>query len=266
MMTRMIPLAVIAAAALACSAKKAPEPLSYEGSSTIGEKIMPEAAAGFEKKSGVKFEKIGDKGSGEGFAAVMGGSVPVAGMSRNLKADERAKNPYYRIIGYDAIAVFVHEANPVKNLTREQLKKVFTGQVTNWKELGWKDQPITVVTEIQAGSRATIAEFKRMVLDGAAYGPSKEIDLPHDCVKHVAGEPSAITFATLAFQLPGVHVTSVDGIAATAEQVRSGAYPLGRPLLLVARAAPEGAAKDFFEYMLSPEGQTFVAKHFTPVR
>jgi phosphate transport system substrate-binding protein len=251
---------------LACSKPAAAPTLTYEGSSTIGENIMPAATVAFEQKSGVKFTAVGLKGSGEGFQALMNGAVPVVGMSRNLTPEERAKSPYYRIIGYDAIAVFVNEANPVKALTKEQLKKIYTGEVTNWKSVGGKDLPIVVVTELQTGTRATTHEFRRMALDGAALGPVKEIDQPHDCVKHVAGDPGAIASVTLAFQMPGVRAVAVDGVAPDADKVRSGAYPLGRPLLLVSKDAPAGASKDFFDYMLSSEGQALVAKKFTPVR
>jgi phosphate transport system substrate-binding protein len=257
---------VLLALTLACSKPAAAPTLTYEGSSTIGENIMPAATVAFDKKSGVKFTAVGLKGSGEGFAALMNGAVPIAGMSRNLTPEERAKGPYYRIIGYDAIAVFVNEANPVKALTKDQLKKIYTGEVTNWKSVGGKDLPIVVVTEMQSGTRATTHEFRRMALDGAAFGPVKEIDQPHDCVKHVAGDPGAIASVTLAFQMAGVRPVAVDGIAPDADKVRSGAYPLGRPLLLVSKDAPTGSSKDFFDFMLSSEGQALVAKKFTPVR
>lgn len=240
--------------------------LIYEGSTTIGENIMPEAVKAFEAKTKVKFDSIGGLGSGKGFKAVMEGKCNVGGVSRALKADEKKLKPYYQIIGYDAIAIFINAKNPVKDLSKEQLKGIFTGKIKNWKEVGGKDAQIAVITEIKAGERATIAAFKELALDSAEFGPSKEIDKPHDCVKAVAGDENAITHATLAFKESGAKTITVNKVEPTAKNVRSGAYLLSRPLCLVAKGLPKDDLKKFFDFILSVEGQSIVGKNFVPVK
>jgi len=240
--------------------------LTYEGSTTIGENIMPEAAKAFEAKNGVKFTAIGGLGSGKGFKAMMAGTADVAGVSRSLSTDEKKLKPYSQTIGYDAIAVFVNEKNPVKNLTKDQIKGIFTGKIKNWKEVGGKDAKIFVITEILAGDRATIKAFRELALDDAAIYTDKEIDKPHDCAKAVAADANAITHASLAFAEPGIKAISVGSIEPTNDNVRSGAYLISRPLLLVTKELPSGDMKNFFSFILSPDGQAIVKKEFVPVK
>jgi len=240
--------------------------LTYEGSTAIGETIMPEAAKVFEAKTKIKFDYIGGLGAGNGFKAVMEGKCDVAGVSRALKPNEKKQKPYYQIIAYDAIAVFVNKRNPVKNLSKEQVKGIFTGKIKNWKEVGGKDAEIVVVTEIKTGERATIAAFKELALDGAEFGPTKEIDKPRDCVKYVAKDENSITHASIAFKEPGTKYVIVDNVEPNVQNIRSGAYPFSRPLILVAKKLPKGNLKKFFDFILSPEGQEIVKKNFVSVK
>lgn len=240
--------------------------LTYEGSTTIGENIMPDAAKAFEAKTGVKFAAIGGLGSGKGFKAVIAGTVDVAGVSRSLTSDEKKLKPYSQTIGYDAIAVFVNDKNPVKNLTKEQIKGIFTGKIKNWKEVGGKDAKIFVVTEILTGGRATIQAFRELALDDAAVYTDKEIDKPHDCAKAVAADVNSVTHASLAFAGPGIKAVAVGSVEPTNENVRSGAYLISRPLLLVTKELPSGDMKSFFSFILSPDGQAIVKKNFVPVK
>lgn len=240
--------------------------LTYEGSSTIGENIMPEAAEAFRSSTGIAIARIANSGSGAGFKALMDGKTAVAGISRDLKPVERERKPYYQIIGYDGIAVIVHDSNPVRALSRQQVKGIFTGTIKNWKEVGGPEASIAVITEIKSGGRATIAEFKEIALDGAEYGPGTEIDKPADCARAVLSDPNSITHAALAFVVPGTHVVTYDGADPTPNNISSGAYALSRPLLLLSRTAPTGDAKKFFEFLLSPPGQQIVGKRFVPAR
>jgi phosphate transport system substrate-binding protein len=240
--------------------------LTYEGSSTIGENIMPEATKAFDSKTKIKFTSIGNLGSGKGFKAVMEGKADIGGLSRALTHDEKKLKPYYQNIGYDAIAVFVNEKNQVKSLSKEQIKGIFTGKITNWKEVGGADAKIVVVTEIKTGERATIKAFKEMALDDAEFGPTKEVDKPHECVKAVSGDEFAITHASLAFKGSGVRVVTVNKVEPSPQNIRSGAYLLSRPLLLISKELPSGDKKAFFDFMLSGEGQSFVGKNFVTVK
>lgn len=271
-------LAAIAAGALllASPLARAADQLGYSGSSTIGQSIL-EAGGGraaFERKSGIRFASFEVPGSGKGIEALLGGKVNVAGASRPLKADEKAKKVLGTIIGYDAVAVFVHKDNPVKDLTKEQLKDIFTGKIKNWKQVGGKDAPIAVNTEIQGEKRATMEMFNELVMDKAAYGGGfKQIDLPKDQIIDVARNPNAIGTPSLGLlaAVPAdvrgkVKALAVDGVPPTPENIQSGAYLISRPLNLATLGPPTGSAKAFVDFMLSAEGQAIVAKDFVAVR
>lgn len=250
--------------------------LSYSGSSTIGQSILEAAGAkkAFEAKSGIKFASFEVPGSGKGVEALIAGKVSVAGASRPIKPAEKGAGVLGTVIGYDAVAVFVNKENPINDLSKEQLKGIFTGKIKNWKEVGGKDAPIVVNTEIQGAKRATMEMFNEMVMDKAPYGPGfKEIDLPKDQIIEVARSPNGIgtpSYGLLAAVPPDVRAKVkailVDGIGPTHEDIQSGAYLISRPLNLATMGAPKGEAKAFIDFMLSPQGQAFVAKDFVPVR
>lgn len=260
---------------IALSAPAMAAELSYSGSSTIGTSILQAGAvAAFESKTGIKFTKVDQPGSGKGIQALLAGQVRLAGASRPLKPEEKAEKLVGTTIGYDAIAVFVHKDNPVKNLTKEQLKGIFTGQFKNWKDVGGKDAPITPNIEILTGKRATIEMFQELVLDGAAYGTGfKQIDLPRDQIVDLANTPNGICTVSLGLLSATskdvqakVKAVSLNGTAPDDANIQSGAYLISRPLLLVTKGLPKDEIKDFVTFMLSPEGQTIVAKNFVPVR
>jgi phosphate transport system substrate-binding protein len=249
--------------------------LRYIGSSTIGTGVLQAGAAQeFTAKTGIKFAAIEQPGSGKGIQALIEGKTPLAGASRPLKVAEKKEKLIGTIIGYDAIAVFVHQSNPLQDLTKEQLKGIFTGQIKNWKEVGGSDAPIAPNTEILTGKRATVEMFQEMVLDGAAYGQDfKEIDLPRDQIVDLASNPNGICSVSLGLlaAVPGdvkakVKPILINGVEPTEKNVQSGAYLISRPLLLVAKGLPKGEVKEFIQFMLSSDGQAIVARNFVPVR
>jgi len=248
--------------------------LTYSGSSTIGTGILNAGAvSAFEKKKGIKFKSVEIPGSGKGLKALIEGKVDIAGASRPLKSEEKKEKLSAATIGYDAIAVFVHKNNPVKTLTKSQLKGIFTGQIKNWKEVGGKNATITPNTELLDGKRATIEMFQEHVMDGAAYAKFKQVDLPRDQIVELAKDENGICsvslglLATLGGDIKGkVKAVSVDGTEPTEKNVQSGAYLISRPLLLVTKGVAKGEAKDFISFILSSEGQAIVAKNFVPVR
>jgi len=240
-------------------------PLTYEGASTIGSKIMPEAAKLFTAKTGIAFGSIGTAGAGAGFKAVVAGKVSLGGLASEPGADEKAQLTDIQVIGYDVMGVFVHPQNPVKTLSMDQLKGIFSGQVTNWKQVGGADMPITVYSEKLAGGRATVKAFKAMVLGETPYGPVKELDDATDCVADVAKDPGGVTASSMSFAVPGVVAVPVGGAKPEAKAVQSGAYPLKRPLSLIAKQ-PGKEVKAFFAFMLTPPAQAVVAKSFVPAK
>lgn len=267
---RMLLLACAMAPAVALAGD-----LSYSGSSTIGTSILQAGAlSAFEAKTGIRFARVEQPGSGKGILALLSDEVPLAGASRPLKPGEKQVNLIGTTIGYDAIAIFVHKDNPIKDLTREQLKGIFTGRIKNWQEVGGKDAPIMPNTEILTGKRATIEMFQQLILDGAAFGAGfKQIDLPRDQIVDLAATPNGICTVSLGLLAATgadvrsrVKVITLDGIAPSKKNIQSGAYRVSRPLLLVSKGPPKGEVKEFINFMLSPQGQKIVAVNFVPVR
>lgn len=248
--------------------------ITYSGSSTIGTGILNAGAAdAFARKTGNKLSSIEIPGSGKGVKALIEGKVMVAGASRPLKPEEKKEKLSSTTIGYDAVTVFVHKNNPVKNLSKEQLKGIFTGKIKNWKEVGGKNAPIAPNTEILDGKRATIEMFQEHVLDGAPHAKFKQIDLPRDQIIEVAKDENGICsvslglYATLPGDIKGkVKPISVNNTAPDDKNVRSGAYLISRPLNLVTKGVAKGEVKEFISFMLSSEGQAIVGKNFVPVR
>ncbi len=265
---RVMRSALLAAAVAAASfaARATAEELTYDGATTIGKQVRVQAAPAFQAKTGIKFKKIGMSGAGKGLKAALAGEVDVAGVSRALTPDELAQKPFFTIIGYDALGVFVNAGNPVKVLTKAQLKGIYSGEIKNWKAVGGPDLPIVACSEPKASGRATVDSFRAMVLDGQPYGQLKELDDASDCVKWVATAKGGIAPASMAYAIQGTRALPVDGVQPTDDDVRAGTYLLARPLLLVAKVKPTGALKQFFDFMLSPAGQAFVDKGFVSVR
>jgi phosphate transport system substrate-binding protein len=263
--------AIAVAALAACQRDRGapvpPRAVVYDGATSIGRQILPQAAAAFRARTGVPVDVRGS-GTGKGLAAALAGDADVAGVARSLTTEELARRPYFQIVGYDALGVWVNAANPVASLTRKQLEALFTGKAASWRDVGGKAVPVVACTEFRTSRRATVEAFQAMALEGAGYAAAvKELDDPADCLRLVAREPGGVAPATMAYALPGVRAVPIDGVEPTPANVRASTYLLTRPLLLVAREPPSGAVRDFFDFMLSPEGQAIVARAgFVPAR
>lgn len=253
----------------------AQDEISYSGSSTIGTGILVEGGAikAFEAKTGIKFKSVEQPGSGKGIQALIEGKVTLGGASRALHANEK-KELMSHTIGYDAIAVFVHKSNPVKNLSKSQLQGIFTGRIKNWKEVGGKNAPIHPNTEILGNKRATTEFFQEHVLAGAPYGAGfKEIDFPRDQIVEIAKDENGICGVSLGLQASTssevkekVKAISVNSTEPTDSNVKSGAYMISRPLVLATKGLPKGDVKKFIDFMQSKEGQEIVSRNFVPVK
>jgi phosphate transport system substrate-binding protein len=236
----------------------------YDGATTIGFHLLPDLVPLYEQ-AGWRIGAVGDRGTNPGLEAVRAGVADVAGVMRELSAAEKAELRW-ELIGHDALGVFVADLNPVRDLSAEQLKGIFTGAVRSWRELGGPDAFIVPVTERKAGGRGTVLELRRLALGGAEYGETVEYEDAPDCLRHVAADPAAVTAASMAMAIPGVRALALGGVAPTAASVRAATYPLGRPMYLVARPGPSPAAEALLALAASPEGQAIVARRFTPAR
>lgn len=237
--------------------------LSFDGATTLGDQFIPEAAKAFESKSGIKFDKIASSGATQGFTAMMAEEVSFTGLPRGLTPAERGQKPYEHIIGWNAIAVWVNDKNPVKNLSKKQLQDIFTGKVTNWQAVGGPDAKINVV--ILEQGRATPQLFKALTFPDQEYKVEKEFSSVGALLKHVAASPYAITHASIGATEEGVKMLTVDKVICSPKTVRAGDYPYRGPIMLVSKNRPQGDVKKFFDFMLSAEGQVLVTKYFLPL-
>lgn len=275
-MRTLIVVAVVSAALVVLPARAiAGDELTYSGSSTIVASIFEAGALrAFDGRTGLRFKSVEQPGSGREVDALLSGKVLIAGISRTMKPEEKDRQLLATAIGYDAMAVFVHRNNPVKSLTKDQLKGIYTGRIRNWSEVGGKNAPIQPNIEIAREKRVTTLAFQEMAMDMAPYGTGfKEIDFPRNQLVDVARNENAICsvrfglLAAVARNLQGnLKAIPVNAVAPTDENIRSGAYPVSRPLSLVTKGMPTGNAKKFIDFMLSSEGQKVVAQNFVPVR
>jgi len=237
--------------------------LRYDGATTIGRHLLPDLIPLYER-AGYAVSHLGERGTNRGLDAVRAGEVDVAGVMREQSAEERAEPLRWALIGYDALGVFVNEANPVRELSLAQLKGIFTGALRRWAAIGGAEAEVSPVTELRSGGRGTVLEFRRLVLGGADYGQVREFEDAPDCLRWVAGHLGGIAAASMSMAVDGVRALSIDGVEPTAAQVRAGRYPLGRPMYLVARAPAPEAASALLDLALSEAGQAVVARRFTP--
>jgi phosphate transport system substrate-binding protein len=227
-------------------------------------------AEDYMKQNPGKKVQVTGGGSGTGFAALVNGTTDIANASRKIKADEVDKVrqrysvlPVQTSVAMDGVALYVNEANAVSQLTVDQLRSIYTGDVTNWKQVGGADAPIVIYS--RENSSGTYVFFKENVLKGDDYAAGAQT-LPGTAavVNAVSKERNGIGYGGAAYA-KGVKELKVvgkdgQGYAPSAENVKSGKYPLARDLYVYTRGKPSGEAKDFIEYCLSPAGQALVVK------
>lgn len=208
-------------------------------------------------------------GSGVGIAALIDGEVEIAMASRAMKDSEVEKaknnsiNPVQTVIGWDGIAVVVNPENPVSQLTFAQLQSIYDGNVSNWKEVGGEDAPITVIS--RDSSSGTYEYFKEEVLKGREYRQDTLVQPATGAiVQEVAQNKGAIGYIGYAYLDTSVKALALDGgegsfVPATEEKILSGEYPLARQLYYYTNGEPQGLAKEFMDYVMSEEGQAIVS-------
>jgi phosphate transport system substrate-binding protein len=198
-------------------------------------------------------------GSSAGIESVSQGSSDIGTASRELKDEEHDLGLVKTVIAYDAIAIIVHPSNPIEEITTEEAKAVFRGEITSWSELGGPDLPIGLVNRDEASG--TREAFSKIVLDGEPFDPTAAI-LPgtgqvRSVVAHAEG---AIGYISLGFVNKEVKALAVDGVAPTLAGVLDGTYPISRDLNFFSVGEPQGPAAEYIEFVLSPEVQGGVVR------
>jgi phosphate transport system substrate-binding protein len=268
---KSIRLSLVAAlaAALVMAPALAQAAVTVKGSDTMV--ILSQRwAENYMKKNAGKKVQVTGGGSGTGIAALVNGTTDLANSSRAIKADESAKVrdrfnvlPAETAVAKDGVALYVNEANGISQLTIEQLYGIYTGDITNWKQVGGADAPIVLYS--RENSSGTYVFFKDNVLKGEDFAAAAQT-LPGTAavVNAVSKEKNGIGYGGAAYAkgVKELKVVGADGQGwlPTAENVKSGKYPLARPLFVYTRGAASGEAKAFIDYCLSPEGQAIVVE------
>ena len=195
-------------------------------------------------------------GSGAGIEAVTNGTADIGNSSRSLKDEEKAAGVVENVVAIDGIAVCVDPANEVADLTKEQLTNIYNGTVTNWKEVGGADEPIIVIgREAGSGTRGAFEELVDLV-DGCKY--ANELDSTGAVIAKVASTPGAIGYASLDALDDSVKALSLEGVEATAENIKAGNYFLSRPFVMATMgeiSEQNDLVQAWFDFVLGDEGQ-----------
>ncbi len=198
-------------------------------------------------------------GSGAGLEALAGGKTDIGNASRALKDGEKSSGAVENIVAIDGIAVITDKANTVLDLTTEQLADVYTGKITNWKDLGGEDAAIVVIgREAGSGTRAAFEELLK-VDDQCAY--AQELDSTGGVLAKVAATPGSIGYVSLDVVDGTVSPISLNGVAPTEENIVAGSYMLSRPFVMATMGTIDEqneAVKTWFNYVQSDEGKTVI--------
>ena len=196
-------------------------------------------------------------GSALGIQSALSGAAQI-GMADLVTLPPDAQTLTSVVVARDGVSVVVHPGNPVNNLTTEQIRSIFNGTIRNWKEVGGKDAPITVVSR-EAGS-GTRSSFESIIGGVSLTRDAIVQDSSGTIRETVASDPHTVGYLSHGVINEKVKPVTVDGTACTMATAASGEYKLVRPVFFLTKGAPAGAAKEFINYVLSPEGQEVIKK------
>ena len=199
-------------------------------------------------------------GSGAGITAVQEGTCDIGLSSRALKDEEKAAGLKETVLAYDGIAIIVHPDNPVSDLSIEQIAKLYTGEITNWKDVGGSDAEVVLIGREAASGTRDGFESITGTKDKCQY--RQELTSTGDVITAVSQNPDAIGYASLAAIKDSVKALSVDGVTPSEATVKDGSYEVQRPFVLVTveGKALSAAAQSFFDYATSADAADIIAK------
>jgi phosphate transport system substrate-binding protein len=275
-------MVLLASAAGAASPQKA-KSIQIKGSDTMVNLGQAWAEAFSKRAPGVNIAVTGG-GSGTGLTALLNGTCDIAESSRVMEDKElkqaaaKGVKPVEEKVALDGIAIVVHPKNPVKNLTIDQLREIFMGNITNWKVVGGANKTIVILSrEVNSGTHIFLKEH--VLRRGVAKGPEEfspsALMMPSSqaIAEEVAGNENAIGYYGMGYIGPKQKVIAVAKdakspfIEPTIDNVKSNLYPISRPLYLYTNGTPQGVIKDFIDFVYSKQGQEIVKKlDFVPVK
>ncbi len=250
---------MIGALAVGCgSSDQNSAKLAISGSTSVGPVIEKEAE-GFKSVNPDVSVEINQLGSSAGIKDAINGVAEIGMASRDLKDEEKSSGLSETNIAVDGIGIITHKNNGVKSLTMDQIKDIYTGKITNWKDVGGKDAPIVVVSrEDGSGTRDAFQEI--VGYDSTQLTTEAQISDGNGNVKStVAGNENAIGYTSFSYLDDSISTVQVDGIEPTAANAKVGDYKLARPFLLVYKEdSLSENGKQFIDYVLSEDGQKVV--------
>lgn len=231
--------------------------VSTDGSTSM-EKVIGALGEAYEAGTGITVT-YNPTGSGAGIKAVSEGRCDIGLSSRALKDEEKAEGLQETVLAYDGIAIIVNPENPVSELSLEDIAKIYTGEISNWKDVGGDDAEIVLIGR-EAGS-GTRDGFESITGTADACQYRQELTSTGDVITTVAQNPNAIGYASLASVKDTVKALNVEGVAPSEESVKDGSYLVQRPFVLVTKEGVElsAAAQDFFNYITSAEANEIIS-------
>ena len=268
-MKKIIAIAAVAATVAVASAE---DKIVIDGSTTVGPIAKAFAEYYMAAHPDVNVT-VSESGSGNGAKSIMNGVCDIADMSRPMKdsefkaAADKGIQPVAHVVALDGLPILVHPANPVQDLTVEQVRKIFLGEITNWSEVGGPD--IKIVTISRETNSGTYETFEGMVMNNLKIREDCEYVGSNGAIRQrVQSTPAAIGYAGLGFVDKTVKALKIDGIYPSAETVQSGEYPIARPLFMYTNGYPKLGSPlyQFITIYLTEDGQEMVEEiGFVPV-
>ena len=232
-----------------------------DGSTTVGP-IAKSFAAYFMKKYNVPVT-VSESGSGNGAKSLINGSCDIADMSRSMKPQEvaaakaRRINPVANVVALDGLAMIVHPSNPVRSLSEAQIGDIFSGRISNWRQVGGPNFPIVVIQrESNSGTQET---FKELVLKGKSVVRNAETQASNGAVKNrVSQTRGAIGFVGLGYLDASVKKVAVNGVLPSSATVKNKSYRLARELYMYTNGRPVGMVGKFVDLPKTPDGRRII--------
>ena len=233
------------------------EAVATDGSTSMN-KVIGALGEAFEADTGITVT-YNATGSGAGIQAVPEGRCDIGLSSRNLKDDEKEKGLIGTVLAYDGIAVIVNPDNTVDDLDINTIAKIYTGEITNWSEVGGNDAEIVLIGR-EAGS-GTRDGFESITETEDRCKYRQELTSTGDVITTVASNPAAIGYASLASVKETVKALTVEGIAPSEATIKDGSYVVQRPFVLVTKEDTQLSenAQKFFDYITSGEANEFIS-------
>lgn len=255
-----------------CGSKEsANKKITAVGSTTVAVP-MEELALTYKELHPEVVVEVQGVGSSAGVKAANEKTADIGMSSRELKTSEKAFGLTETVVAHDGIGVVIHPSNGVSDLTKEQIKGIFEGTITNWSEVGGEDKEIIVVTrEDGSGTRQAFEEIiglteKRNDKEVSTMAPTALVMEGNGSIRAaVASKDGAVGFVSVGYIDETVKAVAVDGVEATVENVKDGSYAISRPLLILTKKEVSVDTQAFIDFILSDEGQAVVSEKYIPV-